>query len=61
MYMYVKELLLKKGVLASLGALLKDADEEPSVKTSTVREELLHLCLESLCIIVKEPAVHGCT
>ncbi|CAK9048194.1 unnamed protein product [Durusdinium trenchii] len=38
-----EDLLLKKGVLASLGALLRDADEE-----------LLHLCLESLCIIVKK-------
>ncbi|CAJ1339281.1 unnamed protein product [Effrenium voratum] len=38
-----EELLLKKGVLASLGSLLREADEE-----------LLHLCLECLCIIVKQ-------
>jgi len=38
-----EELLLKKGVLSSLGSLLRDADEE-----------LLHLCLECLCIIVKQ-------
>jgi len=38
-----EDLLLKKGVLASLGSLLRDADEE-----------LLHLCLECLCIIVKK-------
>eukprot|EP00435_Cladocopium_sp_Y103_P044270 s363_g12.t1 len=38
-----EDLLLKRGVLASLGALLRDADEE-----------LLHLCLECLCIIVKK-------
>ncbi|CAE7214682.1 Ipo9 [Symbiodinium pilosum] len=37
-----EELLLKGGVLASLGSLLRDADEE-----------LLHLCLECMCIIVK--------
>ncbi|CAE7706915.1 RRAGC [Symbiodinium sp. KB8] len=38
-----EELLLKKGVLSSLGSLLREADEE-----------LLHLCLECLCIIVKQ-------
>ncbi|CAE7427474.1 Ipo9 [Symbiodinium sp. CCMP2592] len=38
-----EDLLLKKGVLSSLGSLLREADEE-----------LLHLCLECLCIIVKQ-------
>eukprot|EP00931_Biecheleriopsis_adriatica_P087931 TRINITY_DN62333_c0_g1_i1.p1 TRINITY_DN62333_c0_g1~~TRINITY_DN62333_c0_g1_i1.p1 ORF type:complete len:1002 (-),score=229.71 TRINITY_DN62333_c0_g1_i1:51-3056(-) len=38
-----QDLLLNKGVLSSLGSLLRDADEE-----------LLHLCLECLCIIVKQ-------
>eukprot|EP00439_Symbiodinium_sp_Y106_P085569 s109_g28.t8 len=63
-----EDLLLKKGVLSSLGSLLRDADED--LNTSVFRfiiatamkgspplqraEELLHLCLECLCIIVKQ-------